>query len=370
MKKTLFLLAASMLVLFAAFRSDAFAYSAKAYCVMDRDTKTVLAGENIHARMGMASTTKIMTALCVLKNCDPNDLATVSANASMQEGSSLYLKAGEQMRVEDLLYGLMLNSGNDAAVVLAEHTAGNTENFAVLMNSLAKDMGLSDTNFVNPNGLYDDNHYTTAYDLAYISSAAMENEVFRKIVSTKTKTVETADTKRKIHLSNHNRLLRELDGCNGVKTGFTKKTGRTLVSSAKRGDSEFVCVTLNAPDDWNDHKNLLQNAFSQYETVRAVSSGDKAGLVKKCENESAMCAVAENEIRVLKNKDENLEVKYNIFETTSDNIKRGDVVGECSVFLNGKCAGKTNLVSWGDMQEAQEYKFKDAVSDVLKRVVF
>ncbi|MBQ8175333.1 MAG: D-alanyl-D-alanine carboxypeptidase [Clostridia bacterium] len=221
----------------------------------------------------MASTTKIMTALVVLSHCRLDEAVTVSADAVGIEGSSVYLKVGEEQTVENLLYALLLASANDAAAALAIHVAGSIEAFAELMNEQARTLSLSDTHFTNPHGLYDEAHYTTAIDLARISAAAMENETFARIVATKSKVITTGDGETARTLQNHNKLLRLYEDCVGIKTGFTKKSGRCLVSAAERDGMRLIAVTLDAPDDWRDHAALLDLGFSLYEGY-TVADGD------------------------------------------------------------------------------------------------
>lgn len=211
----------------------------------------------------MASTTKIMTALLAIERLDPETVVTVPKEAVGIEGSSIYLTEGEQITVSDLLYGLMLESGNDAATALAIAAGGTVEDFVRLMNERAAELGLEDTHFSNPHGLSADDHYTTAYDLARLTCAALENETFASIVSCKTKTI--SDGRR--YLSNHNRLLRSYEGCIGVKTGYTLATGRTLVTAAERDGLTLVAVTLNDRSDWADHTRLLDYGFAHYESV-------------------------------------------------------------------------------------------------------
>ena len=225
---------------------------------------TVIYEKNARSKMPMASTTKIMTALCVIENINIAMPVIIDKRSCGVEGSSVYLKEGEMMTALELLYAMMLNSGNDAATALAIAVCGSVEDFAVLMTSVARNIGAMNTNFTNPSGLYEDDHYTTAYDLALISSYAMKNKIFAQIVSTKNLNISGAVAGEVRYLSNHNKLLRTYEGCIGVKTGYTKKCGRCLVSAASRNNKSFVCVTLNAPNDWNDHKNLLDLAFSEY----------------------------------------------------------------------------------------------------------
>lgn len=270
--------------------------SAKYACVIDADSGNVLFDKNAYSRHSMASTTKIMTAHLALKLSSPDEIVTVSQNASRTEGSSMYLKPGEKIKMSDVLYGLMLASGNDAAVAIAEHIADTTNNFAKLMTEEAQKLGAKNTSFKNPNGLDAEGHFTTAYDLALITKEALKNSDFLKIVSTKTKEIKGTGDEPSRFLSNHNRLLNSYDGCIGVKTGYTKKTGRCLVTAAKRDNLTLICVTLSAPDDWNDHRKLLDDAFSKYEAIPFVKKdmiikelpvimGDRE-LVSICPNDS------------------------------------------------------------------------------------
>ncbi len=255
-------------------RVSALEVSAEYACVMLADTGEVVYEKNAYTQYPMASTTKIMTALVALESCELGDVVTVSRNASLQEGSSMYLHPGDKITMENLLYGLMLNSGNDAAVAVAEHVAGNTDAFAEKMTARAKALGAESTQFKNPNGLDAEGHYTTAYDLALITREAMRNETFRQIVSTKTKTVPLVSGGAELYLGNHNKMLRMYAGANGVKTGFTKSTGRCLVSSAERDGVSVIAVTLRAPDDWNDHTRMLDDAFARYECAMVFKTGD------------------------------------------------------------------------------------------------
>lgn len=257
--------------------------AARAAIVVHPETGTVLYEKNADERLGIASTTKIMTALVVLEHCALEESVEILPEYTAVEGSSMYLRAGETYTVEELLYGLMLVSGNDAAVALACHTAGSVEAFADMMNDQARALGMTDSAFQNPNGLDAEGHYSTARDMAKLACAAMENETFRTIVSTKSTTVDGQT------LVNHNRLLRSYDGAVGVKTGYTKTVGRTLVSCAQRGTTQFVCVTLSDPDDWNDHTQLLDWAFENYE-YRCVADGTPVYAVPVLSATVELCA--------------------------------------------------------------------------------
>lgn len=229
--------------------------------IIDAKSGAVLYEKNAHKRLPMASTTKIMTALAVIENSSPDDIVTVSQLAAGTEGSSIYLEAGEKITVGDLLYGLLLESGNDAATALAEGVFGSVEECCKYMNERSHEMGLVNTSFSNPHGLDGEKHYTSAYELALITKHAMKNETFRQIVSTQSY-VTKGEKKR--YFSNHNRLLRSFEGAVGVKTGYTSKAGRCLVSAASGNGEEYIAVTLNDSLDWQDHKDMLTFAFENF----------------------------------------------------------------------------------------------------------
>lgn len=241
--------------------------AAGACVLIEAESGRVLYEQHAHTRMPMASTTKIMTALVVLENCDLQATVCVDERAVGVEGSSVYLYPGELLTVEQLLYALMLSSANDAAAALAYEVAGSIEGFAALMNQKAAELNLQNTHFANPHGLDADGHYTTAYDLACIAAYALKNEDFLRIVSTQKKVIPLREQQGARVLRNHNKLLASLDGCIGVKTGFTKKSGRCLVSAAERDGVRLVCVTLDCPDDWRTHTELLDSGFAAYERV-------------------------------------------------------------------------------------------------------
>ncbi|HHU23172.1 MAG TPA: D-alanyl-D-alanine carboxypeptidase [Clostridiales bacterium] len=248
------------------------ANSASSVILFHPDSETVLYEQNADERSLVASTTKIMTALLVLEHCDLGEKVTVEPEHTLVEGSSMYLKAGEEYTVCDLLHGLMLASGNDAALALACHVGGSVEGFARLMNQKAEELGLQNSSFENPHGLDGKNHYSSARDLAIITAAAMEDETFCKIVSTRSYTVG------ELTYYNNNKLLRDYEGAIGVKTGYTMKAGRSLVSAAERNGMRLICVTLNDPDDWRDHMALYDWAFNEYTYKNALPYGEFARL--------------------------------------------------------------------------------------------
>ena len=247
------------------------AISAQRAILMDGTTGRVIYEKSADERSLIASTTKIMTALVVCQQCNVLDRVRIPKEAVGIEGSSMYLKEGEILTVQELLYGLMLQSGNDAAVALAIYCGGTVEGFAELMNDKARSLGLEGSHFVNPNGLDAPGHYSTARDLATLAAYAMEDPIFAQTVSTKS--IQIGDR----YLTNHNKLLWQVEGAEGVKTGFTKAAGRILVSSASRQGRRLICVTINAPDDWRDHAALYQQGFDDYAIGTVVEEGQILG---------------------------------------------------------------------------------------------
>ena len=253
-------------------RADAL--SARKACVLDAVSGRCLLEKDADSQSLIASTTKIMTALIVCEQCNVLDRMRIPKEAVGIEGSSMYLREGEVLTVQELLYGLMLRSGNDAAVALAIYCGGTVEGFVALMNDKAHRLGLNGTHFANPNGLDHPEHYSTARDLAVLAEYAMENPIFARTVSTKQ--VRIGDRL----LTNHNKLLWRVEGADGVKTGFTKAAGRILVSSALRDGRRLICVTINDGNDWADHAALLEEGFSRYTLRHILSAGEPLGSVE------------------------------------------------------------------------------------------
>ena len=250
------------------------AMSAKRAYVVDAVSGRVLFEKNPTERSLIASTTKIMTALIVCEQCNVLDRMRIPKEAVGIEGSSMYLREGEVLTIQELLYGLMLSSGNDAAVALAIYCGGTVEGFAELMNDKARNLGLTGTHFENPNGLDSPGHYSTARDLAKLAAYAMKNPIFYKTVSAKSVRIGERC------LTNHNKLLWKLEGADGVKTGFTKAAGRILVSSATRQGRRIIGVTIDAPDDWNDHCQLLNEGFARYQDRQIVQAGQRVSVLE------------------------------------------------------------------------------------------
>ena len=247
--------------------------SAKGAVLMEADSGDIIFGQNENARLPMASTTKIMTALVALESLPVDTEVKITSQSVGVEGSSIYLCEGEILTLEQLLYALMLESANDAATAIAIAVSGSVEAFAEKMNTKAASLGLTDTHFVNPHGLDAEEHYTTAFELALVTRAALQNPLFREISATERKTIPLRGEEGVRLLLNHNKLLTSYEGCIGGKTGYTKKTGRCLVSAAEREGVTLIAVTLSAPDDWRDHTAMLDYGFGTYETVPLCDVG-------------------------------------------------------------------------------------------------
>lgn len=302
--------------------------------VMEISSNRVLYQKNADEKKYMASTTKILTAITVIENADLSEIVTVTKESVGIEGSSIYLEVGEKLSVKDLLYGLMLRSGNDCAVTLALHVGGSINNFVVLMNNLAKKIGANSSNFVNPHGLHDDNHYTTAYDLALISSYAMKNSVFREIVGTKRIKIPFTTRDYDRILINKNKMLTEYEGSTGIKTGFTKKAGRCLVSSCKKNGMELITVVLNCPPMFERSKTLFDQCFNDFNLYKLVESDEIIGFIP-IDGVSSKCPVMIREDVYLPLTDEeynHLEIKVNLPENLNNKIKADVEIGDIQFF--------------------------------------
>lgn len=339
----------TVLVLYSIFPCQAHAVSTSATSavLMDVDSGRVLYARNEDAKMLVASTTKIMTALVALENGDLNSTVKITAEAANTEGSSMYLKAGEKLKLETLLYGLMLCSGNDAAVAVAQGVAGSTDKFVKLMNEKAKELGMTHTSFANPNGLDDEKHYSTARDMAVLACAAMNNETFARIVSTRTVTVGGRT------LTNHNKLLSYVDGCIGLKTGYTKAAGRTLVSCVKRNGQRLVAVTLQDGNDWADHAALYDYGFSTYPAQRAMTIGETVGTLAVTGGlTDSLPLVAADSFSWPLAQGEKLEVRFELPKSLRAPVAAGTSAGQAVFSLNGKEVGRVELLCGGDVLPA------------------
>lgn len=328
--------------------------SAVSALLMEADGGRVLYEKNAHSRMGPASTTKIMTALVAIENMPLDTVITVPREACGIEGSSVYLYEGEQLTLETLLYALMLQSANDAAVAIAIAVAGSIGAFVTMMNEKAQSLGLRDTHFENPHGLDCDGHYTTACDLARIAGCALKNEVFATIVSTVRKSIPMHDGTASRLLVNHNRLLRTYPDITGVKTGYTRHTGRTLVSSAERDGIRLICVTLDDGDDWRDHRALLDMGYEMCERVTLCRANDTVGRVHVCGSEVGdvgVCYGAEVTVTLPRGHGE-IVTGYELPKFLYSGIKSGDHVGTARFYSGTEIIAEVELVSMDDAPSA------------------
>lgn len=355
MKKYIILIATFVIMISSCVYADNNEFSA---CLINPLNGEIIYEQNGNSPHPMASTTKILTTIIALEKCSLDEPVTVSRKAAYTEGSSAYTKEGDIYAMKDLLYGVMLNSGNDAAVAVAEHISGSTEAFSLLMNDYAyKTIGIKNSYFQNPSGLDENGHFTTAYELALIAAYAMKNEMFREIVQTQSISVKPQNRDEEILYVNHNKLLKNYDGCIGIKTGYTRSAGRCLVSAAGRNGIYFIAVTLNDSDDWNTHKKLLDFAFENYYPKTIIVSNSP---VEKYDDITAV--YSKNYIVPMKNGEEN---KYEIINHTTPikSVNKGEKIGYAEIMFDGKCIDTVDIVS----QENKAWKksFKAIFFSVL-----
>lgn len=326
------------------------AISAGSAILMDAQTGRVLYEKEANRQRLMASTTKIMTALVVCEQMNVLDRVAVPKEAVGIEGSSMYLQTGEILTVQDLLYGLMLHSGNDAAVALAIYCGGTVEGFVELMNDKAHRLGLRNTHFANPNGLDAPGHYSSARDLATLAAYAMENPVFRQTVSTKTVNAGSRA------LRNHNKLLWSVDGADGVKTGYTKASGRILVSSCTRQGRRLIAVTMDDRNDWQDHAKLLEDGFSRFSPRQLVTAGDCLGTAAVFYGvKEKVTLVAKQDFSYVLMDDEQVEIMLPPGGFVYAPVAMGQEAGIAHICVDGKSVGSIPLV-YGETIEQQAEK--------------
>ncbi len=319
--------------------------SASSAILMEASTGTVLYEKDPDARRLIASTTKLMTALVALENCGLEEEVTVPAVCETIEGSSMHLKAGQKLTMRELLYGLMLESGNDAAVAVAYHVAGSVEGFAKLMNERAASLGLENTHYVNPHGLNAEGHYSSARDLALIMRACMNDPLFAQIASTKTISFGGRT------FTNHNKLMWSYEGMIAGKTGYTMKAGRTLVTCAERNGMRLICVTLNDGNDWADHEALLDMGFSEWVMQSPVKAGDILGSIPVISGLSKSVEVrADTGFSMLTRAGEELEVTVNLPKFVYADAREGESAGTVEIWKDGECAARLELVYAGTVE--------------------
>ena len=362
LKKIICLLSAALFVVVTAVSSsavsipDVSARSAVLYC---KETGQVIAEKDSRKIMSMASTTKIMTSVIALETDKPDMIVEITQEMVNVEGTSSGLRTGDKITLTDLVYCMLLESGNDAANAVAVALSGSLEEFARLMNKKAAEIGMADTSFVTPSGLDDKNHYTTAYDMALLTSYALDNDDFVEICSQTSYVTEFIDSDKQITLYNHNRLLREYEGCIGVKTGFTKKSGRCLVSAAKRGDVTLVAVTLNAGDDWNDHRKMLDYGFScvDSEKIDAEMSSVMIPVVGS-EIVSVRVSSISADIPYIKNEENSFTKEIFLEKFLYAPVNAGDIVGYVRFYNNGRFIKQMSLTA----AEAADASVKEKIN--------
>lgn len=337
---------------------------ASAAILIETESGRVLFGKSQHEKRAMASTTKTMTAIVALENGNLEDIVKVSPYATSIRGSSAYISSGQEYKLEDLLYGMMLVSGNDAATAIAEHISGSVKEFAKLMTQKAFEIGLTDTCYKNPHGLDAPGHYTTAYDLAMIARFGYKNPKFEKIITSKQWVMPKGD--RDYTINNINRLLYEYDGANGVKTGYTGKAGRCLIASAKRDGMHLISVLLNSSNRWHESKQLLDYGFKNFKKVKIAQKGTslKEIDVKGGRLDSVSLTVKEDIIIPLR-ADENERIKVCISypEYLFAPVKEQQPVGKIKVLLDDIQIFETDLVPSNSVTET---KINDIYNKMFK----
>ncbi len=327
--------------------------SAVSAIVIEAQTGTVLWEHNSREKRAMASTTKIMTALLTIEAGDLDREFTVDPLAIMVEGTSMGLREGDRVSRRDLLYGILLPSGNDAANAAAVSVSGSVTAFVKLMNSRARELGLNDTHFATPSGLDAEGHYTTAYDLARLAAYALRDDTFREIVGCTSADVEFGNPPYKRTLYNSNKMLKRYDGAIGVKTGFTDNARRCLVSAAERDGATLVAVTLNAPDDWNDHTKMLDYGFTQVraypletscaEKVAVAGTGQSVGVYA---HKETLALTPEQRTKLTR--------RVMLPGFVYGSVERGDRLGELLFLIDGEVVGRVPLFADGNVDVPQE----------------
>ena len=340
--------------------------TAKSAIMIDSNSKRILFEKNAYQKLAMASTTKIVTAITAIENCDDLDkVITVDNRAIGIYGTSIYLKPGEQLSVRELLYGLMLRSGNDASVALAYAIAGGPEQFCEMMNAVAKKVGANNSHFSNTHGLDDENHFTTAYDLALITAYALENKDFAEIVKTKNiKICKGQENER--YLINKNKLLSKLDGCIGVKTGFTNDAGRCLVSACERGGLKLVCVVLNCGPMFEESESLFNLAYEKFSLVEilppyfyvktASVDGGKVDSVGLCCKSGFRIMLSQNELS-------NINVVFNATDSLKAPVKKDEEVGVCEIYYGNHLIFSEKIYT---IEEVDSLALKDKIKEILE----
>ena len=341
--------------------------SAESAVVINAETKEIIFEKNAFLKKSMASTTKIMTSLIAVESGRLSAKVTVTDKIH-SDGSSVGLKEGYTLTLENLVYAMMLESGNDAAEVTAEYFCASEERFSDMMNKKAREIGMNNTNFVTASGLDSDEHYTTAYDMALLGAYAVRNPVFRRFCSTETKTLTYINPSVTMMFSNHNKLLNNCEGVYGIKTGFTKKSGRCLVTSCQRNGINLVCVTLNAPDDWNDHRKLYEICFPELNTTIINCVFSKSVNVYGSDKKSIKVKTNEDTYTFASLNDAEVKIQTIMPEIHYAPIKRGDIVGEIRIVSDNETIRSVPIISTEDAECTEGRMYRKM--NLLQKIIF
>ena len=346
-------------------QDDRLSISAEAYVLFCADNGKILNSKNKNKKMKPASTTKLMTSLIALEESASNDKQVKFTEEMIAEGSSMYLKTGEVVKLSDLATGMMMASGNDAANATAISVSGSIEKFSDRMNERAKLIGMENTNFVTPSGLDDENHYSTAYDMALLMSYALENEDFAKLTSQKSAEVSFIEpSSKKTTYSNHNRLLSMYEYCTGGKTGYTMSAGRCLVSSAKKDGLTLICVTLNDRNDWQDHIDLYNYGFERYACYQSDDSNFCVDIPCVGGVEDKTTVVGEKDISIVLSTEDKSKVERKIYIDSFlyAPIEKNSKVGKIEYSIDGKIVSSVNLLS------SEEVNIKKKSNNIFSKI--
>lgn len=339
------------------------AISAKYAVLVEMNTGQLIAEKNGYDKASMASTTKIMTSLLLCELCDLDEEIVATKEMVTVEGSSMGLQEGDRVHYRDLLYGMLLASGNDAANTTAISVAGSIEKFAELMNKKAKELGMTNTHFVTPSGLDDEEHYTTAYDMAKLAVYAMKNADFAEACASKTATLEYGNPPYRRTLTNHNKLLQYYEGAIGIKTGFTKKSGRCLVSCAVKDGMGVIAVTLNAPSDWSDHATMLDYGFSQLETHELYTPTDIWNIAAANTNDTLEVAFTPPTATLLPEQFDKVTFKTELERFVFAPVKKGQKLGSVTYYIDGQKIASADITAVNNLTAApytvinKDYKY-------------
>lgn len=363
-KKILFLFTLSFVMLISHINCSCADISASKAVVINADTKEILYEKNAHKKASMASTTKMLTSIIAIESGKLDGEVTATAEC-LSEGSSIGLKDGYKLSLKDLVYGMLLESGNDAANLCAIYLGNNFDGFANIMNKKAKEIGMTNSNFVTPSGLDADSHYSTAYDMALLGAYCIDNPIFREICSKKDYDITLIEPKINLNFYNHNKLLTSCEGVFGIKTGFTRKSGRCLVSACERDGATLVCATLNAPDDWNDHKTLYDSVFA--ELNKSTISFCEINEINVYGGQKQKIKVECKDFAYHFKENDDIYIKASIPPIIYAPIGKGEIIGKVQYLTNKGTIHTSYIYSCEDVSLGEEtYKEKISIFERIK----